>query len=65
MLLLTYRATDNNLEGADSEWAEVPEFGETVAGPAITEHVENDHYMVAGCDPAGDKNIQSVETFPR
>jgi hypothetical protein len=32
MLLLTYKAIDNNLEVADSELAEVPEFGEQLQG---------------------------------
>jgi hypothetical protein len=63
VLLLTYRAINNNLEVADSEWAEVAKFGETVAEPPMTEQVENGHYMIAGCDPAGDETARTYKEW--
>ncbi|KAM0873814.1 hypothetical protein ACQ4PT_037823 [Festuca glaucescens] len=36
-------------------WAEVPEYGETTAGPAMAEEEEKEHFMTFGCDPHGDE----------
>jgi hypothetical protein len=37
------------------EWAEVPQYGETIAGPPMPEEEEKNHFMTAGCDPDGDE----------
>ncbi|CAD6201955.1 unnamed protein product [Miscanthus lutarioriparius] len=37
------------------EWAEVPQYGETIAGPPMPEEEEKEHFMTVGCDPDGDE----------
>jgi len=37
------------------EWAEVPQYGETIAGPPMPEEEEKEHFMIVGCDPNGDE----------
>ncbi|CAN6220616.1 unnamed protein product [Urochloa humidicola] len=47
----------NDLEvpGGGFAWAEVPEYGETTAGPPMTEEEEKEHFITIGCDPNGDE----------
>ena len=37
------------------EWAAVPQYGETTAGPPMVEEEEKEHFMTVGCDPHGDE----------
>ncbi|XP_066368557.1 uncharacterized protein [Miscanthus floridulus] len=37
------------------EWAEIPQYGETIAGPPMPEEEEKEHFMTVGCDPDGDE----------
>jgi len=48
---------------ADMEWREVPEYGQTTAGPPMAEEEEKEHFMTAGCDPDGDEPIGSNEEW--
>jgi hypothetical protein len=50
-------AMDNNLEEADGgfAWAEIPEYGETTAGPPMAKEEEKEHFITVGCDPNGDE----------
>ncbi|KAM0923604.1 hypothetical protein ACQ4PT_005404 [Festuca glaucescens] len=44
-------------------WAEVPEYGETTAGPAMAEEEEKEHFMTFGCDPHGDEPAGANEEW--
>ncbi|CAL4977314.1 unnamed protein product [Urochloa decumbens] len=37
------------------EWAALPQYGETAAGPPMDDEEEKDHFMTFGCDPHGDE----------
>jgi len=50
-------AMDTDLELLDGgfTWAEVPEYGESTAGPPTNEEEEKKHFINVGCDPNGDE----------
>jgi hypothetical protein len=37
------------------ERADVPQYGETIAGLPMPEEEEKEHFMTVGCDPDGDE----------
>jgi len=45
------------------EWREIPEYGQTAAGPPIAEEEEKEHFMTVGCDPDGDEAIGADEEW--
>jgi len=50
-------AMDTDLELLDGgfTWAEVPEYGESTAGPPMNEEEEKKRFINVGCDPNGDE----------
>ncbi|XP_039841517.1 uncharacterized protein LOC120701601 isoform X1 [Panicum virgatum] len=47
--------TDLEVPGGGFTWAEVPEYGESTAGPPMDEEEEKEHFINVGCDPNGDE----------
>ena len=46
---------EKKMEFEGFEWAEIPQYGETIAGPPMPEEEEKEHFMTVGCDPDGDE----------
>ena len=46
---------EKKMEFEGFERAEIPQYGETIAGPPMPEEEEKEHFMTVGCDPDGDE----------
>ncbi|RLM75561.1 uncharacterized protein C2845_PM15G22880 [Panicum miliaceum] len=47
--------TDLEVPGGGFTWAEIPEYGESTAGPPLDEEEEKEHFISGGCDPNRDE----------
>ena len=58
-------AMDTDLELLDGgfTWAEVPEYGESTAGPPMNEEEEKKRFINVGCDPNGDEPAGADEEW--
>ncbi|KAM0877351.1 hypothetical protein ACQ4PT_035559 [Festuca glaucescens] len=54
---------EEEMKAEGFEWAEVPTYGETTAGPPMAEEEEKEHFMTFGCDPHGDEPAGADEEW--